>query len=76
MGGFQFAVLSTLRAAQLMRGCTPKVDGNGHKRTVIAQTEVAEGKVQQFFAVTADASRMAAPSVAVLEHALEVVDAV
>ena len=46
IGAFQFAVLSTLRAAQLMRGCIPRVDG-GHKAVVTAQFEVAEGKVTQ-----------------------------
>ena len=46
MGGFQFVVLSTLRSAQLIRGCRPRVDGV-HKKTVIAQMEVAEGKVIQ-----------------------------
>ncbi len=43
-------VLSALRAAQLIRGCTPRVDGD-HKNTVIAQVEVAEGKVMQVFDV-------------------------
>jgi DNA-directed RNA polymerase subunit K/omega len=33
-----------LRAAQLARGCTPRVAGSG-KVTVTAQAEVAEGKV-------------------------------
>lgn len=46
MGAFQFVVLSTLRAAQLIRGCRPRVDGM-HKATVAAQCEVAEGKVTQ-----------------------------
>ena len=46
MGAFQFVVLATLRAAQLMRGCRPKVDGT-HKAMVTAQVEVAEGKVMQ-----------------------------
>ena len=45
MGAFQFAVLATLRAAQLMRGCIPRVDGGDHKPTVVAQREVAAGKV-------------------------------
>jgi DNA-directed RNA polymerase subunit K/omega len=44
MGAFQFVVLATLRAAQLMKGCTPRVDGI-HKATIIAQIEVAEEKV-------------------------------
>lgn len=49
MGAFTFVVLSTLRSTQLIRGCRPRVDGV-HKLTVIAQTEVAEGKVLQLFA--------------------------
>ena len=46
VGAFQFVVLATLRAAQLMRGCRPRVDGT-HKAIVTAQVEVAEGKVTQ-----------------------------
>jgi DNA-directed RNA polymerase subunit K/omega len=48
MGAFQFVVLATLRAAQLMRGCRPRIDGT-HKATVTAQFEVAEGKVTRLF---------------------------
>jgi len=48
VGTFQFVVLASLRAAQLMRGCRPKVDGE-HKAAVIAQLEVSEGKVMQAF---------------------------
>ena len=44
VNAFEFAVLSGLRAAQLIRGCTPRVDGI-HKSTVMAQLEVAAGKV-------------------------------
>ncbi len=44
IGNFHFVVLSMLRAAQLIRGCLPKVEGL-HKPTVIAQFEVAEGKI-------------------------------
>jgi DNA-directed RNA polymerase subunit K/omega len=46
MGAFQFVVLATLRVSQLMRGCRPRVQGD-HKATVIAQSEVAQGKVTQ-----------------------------
>jgi hypothetical protein len=46
VGAFQFVVLATLRAAQLLRGCRPRVDGT-HKAIVIAQFEVAAGKVTQ-----------------------------
>jgi DNA-directed RNA polymerase omega subunit len=46
-GAFEFVVLSTLRAQQLIRGGTPRVDEGGHKKCVIAQSEIAEGKVIQ-----------------------------
>lgn len=45
LGAFEFVVLAMLRAGQLMRGCTPKIDGRTHKHTVIAQFEVAAGYV-------------------------------
>ena len=48
VGAFQFVVLATLRAAQLLRGCRPKVDGV-HRATVIAQLEVSAGIVTQVF---------------------------
>jgi len=41
---FEFVVLSSLRAAQLTRGCTPRVGGT-HKSIVTAQLEVAAHKV-------------------------------
>ncbi len=41
---FEFVVVSALRAAQLMRGCTPRVAA-GFKHTTTAQMEVAAGKV-------------------------------
>jgi DNA-directed RNA polymerase subunit K/omega len=40
----EFAVLSGLRAAQLARGCTPRVIC-AEKVTVTAQMEIAEGKI-------------------------------
>ncbi len=46
IGRFGFAVLSALRAAQLIRGCRPRVDGE-HKPIMTAQIEVSEGKVRQ-----------------------------
>jgi DNA-directed RNA polymerase subunit K/omega len=45
IGAFEFAVLSALRACQLTRGCTPRVEG-AHKLAVTAQLEVAERKVE------------------------------
>jgi hypothetical protein len=50
MNVFEFAVLSALRAAQLQRGCTPRVE-RSPKMAVTAQHEVAERKV---LAVRAD----------------------
>ena len=41
---FEFAVLAGLRAAQLARGCTPRVTC-AEKVTVTAQMEIAEGKI-------------------------------
>lgn len=44
MNVFEFSVLSGLRAAQLVRGCRPRVVPS-LKVTVTAQREVAEGLV-------------------------------
>jgi DNA-directed RNA polymerase subunit K/omega len=44
LGKFEFVILATLRAAQLMRGSIPRVPGE-HKATVTAQFEVAAGKI-------------------------------
>jgi DNA-directed RNA polymerase subunit K/omega len=41
---FEFAVLAALRAAQLARGCTPRVPC-AEKIAVTAQLEVAAGKI-------------------------------
>ena len=46
IGAFEFVVLASLRASQLMRGCIPRTEGI-HKKIVIAQLEVAEGKVER-----------------------------
>jgi len=75
MGAFHFSVLSTLRAAQLVRGCRPRVEGI-HKATVMAQLEVAAEKVKQLLAVTADASVPVVRPDVMLEEAFAVVDAV
>jgi DNA-directed RNA polymerase subunit K/omega len=45
MNPFEFAVTAGLRAAQLARGCTPRVESSSSKITVTAQMEVAEGKI-------------------------------
>lgn len=44
MNAFEFSVLAGLRAAQLARGCTPRVQGCA-KLAVTAQHEIAEHKV-------------------------------
>jgi DNA-directed RNA polymerase subunit K/omega len=44
MNAFEFVVLSGLRAAQLQRGCVPRVE-QSPKIAVTAQQEVAERKV-------------------------------
>ena len=46
LGAFQFVVLAKLRAAQLVRGCLPRIDGT-HSTAIAALIEVAEGKVKQ-----------------------------
>jgi hypothetical protein len=53
MGAFEFVVLAKLRAGQLMRGCLPRSAGT-HKAIVIAQLEVAEGKVERMLVSPAD----------------------
>jgi DNA-directed RNA polymerase subunit K/omega len=44
VGAFEFVVLASLRAVQLMRGCRPRIEGV-HKHAVTAQLEVSQGKV-------------------------------
>ena len=44
MSAYEFVVVSSLRAAQLMRGCIPRI-ASTHKIMVTAQCEVAAGKV-------------------------------
>jgi DNA-directed RNA polymerase subunit K/omega len=44
ISAFEFSVLSGLRAAQLNRGCTPRVV-RSEKLAVTAQHEIAERKV-------------------------------
>ena len=43
-GAFEFVVLSSLRAAQLMHGSTPRVVSS-HKKIMTAQLEIANGLV-------------------------------
>jgi hypothetical protein len=51
MNAFEFSVLSGLRAAQLHRGCVPRVP-QSQKVAVTAQHEVAARKVVRFVAPT------------------------
>ena len=44
LNAFEFAVVAGLRAGQLARGCTPRVE-RSEKIAVTAQREVAEGKI-------------------------------
>ena len=44
MGSFEFVVIASLRVAQLVRGCTPRVTGT-HQRSTTALLEVSEGRV-------------------------------
>jgi DNA-directed RNA polymerase subunit K/omega len=46
MNAFEFAVVAGLRAAQLQRGCTSRVE-RAEKHAVTAQHEVAERKVRR-----------------------------
>ena len=42
---FEFVRVASLRTAQLIRGCTPRVPV-GHRSAITAQLEVVAGKVQ------------------------------
>ena len=44
INAYEFAVLSALRAQQLIAGCTPRVEGI-HNAATMAQMEVAGGLV-------------------------------
>jgi len=44
VNAFEFAVLSALRAKQLLAGCTPRLPGD-HGAATMAQMEVADGCV-------------------------------
>ena len=52
VGKFQFVILASLRAAQLIRGCPAKIE-SGHKCTVTALLEVSQGKIAQVSALDA-----------------------
>jgi DNA-directed RNA polymerase subunit K/omega len=44
VNAFEFAVVASLRAHQLMSGCVPRLAGD-HTATTMAQMEVADGRV-------------------------------
>lgn len=67
MGVFEFVAIAALRAAQLSRGCRPRVDGD-HCTAVLAQLEVAEGKVTSLVNGTAEPP---APAVTASSESLE-----
>ena len=66
VGAFQFVILATLRAGQLIRGCRPTVDGS-HKPIVTAQLEVAEGNIRQLFDTPAAVTELLAAGEAIVE---------
>lgn len=45
---YEFVVLAAKRAEQLQMGALPRVDSPSGKATVIAQQEVAEGRVRLY----------------------------
>ena len=61
IGAFEFVILSALRAAQLMRGCIPKVE-SAHKVTTTAQWEVAAGKIVNTYGTAAPRPLVAPPA--------------
>jgi len=44
---FEFVVTAGARARQLLAGSTPRVDPGDHKKTTVAQTEVATKAVEK-----------------------------
>ena len=46
VNAFEFVIVSSLRAAQLMRGCTPRVPAS-KKAAVTAQREVKAGHISR-----------------------------
>ena len=44
MNSFEFIAIATLRTAQLIRGCVPRVP-SGHKFTTTAQLEIIAGQI-------------------------------
>jgi hypothetical protein len=61
IGAFKFAVLASLRASQLCRGCLPRIEG-GHCVAVTAQMEVAAGAVASHEPVAPTGADVPAPA--------------
>ena len=66
VGAFQFVILATLRAAQLIRGCRPTIDG-AHKHIITAQLEIAEGNIRQLFDAPAVVAELLTTGEAIVE---------
>ena len=60
INAYEFCVLSSLRAKQLMRGSLPRLAGL-HKETTMAQMEVSGGQVQRA-SPDGEAAEVEAPS--------------
>ena len=68
IGAFEFVVLASLRTAQLIRGCAPKMPTT-HKHVVTAQCEVAAGLVTNAGLQKSDGLVSSRPTISdVLEH--------
>lgn len=52
LNAYEFAVVSALRAKQLLAGCTPRLEGD-HSAATMAQMEVAAGCVARADRATA-----------------------
>ena len=54
MNKFEYVVISGARAKQLLKGCTPKVEGN-NKPARTAMKEVAQRKIEKIETVREEA---------------------
>lgn len=53
---YEFVVIASLRAKQLLSGCVPRVEGD-HSASTMAQMEVSSGKVGRASADEPEAGR-------------------
>jgi hypothetical protein len=58
MNAYEFVVLSSLRAQQLLSGCLPRLEGD-HSAATMAQMEVAGGRVARDEVATSAADTLA-----------------